>query len=83
MVIVPRRDLLGALEARVPASMVREWAVVDDPSAIDAKLVVGADGVRSTVRGLVRGRPAERVPTPYLALRGLSDRPPAAGAMGE
>ena len=83
LTIVPRPDLLAALEARVPDSVVREQVAVDDPGVFDADLVVGADGVRSRVRELVRGRGGDRSPTPYLALRGFSDRPPGAGTVGE
>lgn len=50
---------------------------------LGADLVVGADGVRSVVRGLVHPPAAARRGTPYVALRGLTGTPPPAGAAGE
>ncbi|WP_114908222.1 FAD-dependent monooxygenase [Ornithinimicrobium murale] len=83
LTIVPRPDLLAALEACVPASVQREHVQVDDPQALEADVVVGADGVRSRVRALVRRSRPERTPTSYLALRGLSDRVPQPDEVGE
>lgn len=83
LTIVPRPELLAALDACVPQSVRRERTLVSDPGALDADIVVGADGVRSRVRALVRRSRPERTPTSYLALRGLSDRPPGADEAGE
>lgn len=83
LTIVPRPDLLAALEACVPPSVRREEALVSDPTTLEADLVVGADGVRSRVRALVRRRRPERTPTSYLALRGLTARVPGADEAGE
>ncbi len=81
--LVDRPALLSALEAGVPASVERVTAEVTDPADLDADLVVGADGVRSRVRGLVDVGAAERRRTPYVALRGILPGPPAAGTVGE
>lgn len=70
-VMVDRPTLLAALDAVVPLTVRRETEEVLDPASMDAELVVGADGVRSRVRGLVEPRAASRVATPYLALRGI------------
>lgn len=71
LLAVPRPELLAGLEAAVPPSVRRVEQAVADPASLDADLVVGADGVRSVVRGLVHPRAAERVETPYVALRGV------------
>ncbi|MDO5699074.1 MAG: FAD-dependent monooxygenase [Dermatophilus congolensis] len=80
--IVERPRLLSAIESVVPASVQQVTAQVDDPTSVDGDLVIGADGVRSRVRGLVYPRGAERIETPYVALRGIA---PAAqtGDLGE
>lgn len=83
LTMVPRAELLAALRTRVPATTQWEQAVVTDPADLDGDLVIGADGVRSAVRSAVRRRAAGRVPTSYLALRGLSRRAPDADAVGE
>lgn len=69
--MVDRPALLAALTDAVPTTVVREEQEVADPEALDADLIVGADGVRSRVRGLVEPRAADRVRTPYVALRGI------------
>ncbi|WP_289231686.1 FAD-dependent monooxygenase [Barrientosiimonas endolithica] len=68
---MPRPDLLAGLDAAVPPNVRRVEQAVADPGSLDADLVIGADGVRSVVRGLVHPRGAERVETPYVALRGV------------
>lgn len=83
LTIVPRPELLAALEGCVPATVRRVTEQVDDPRSLDADVVVGADGVRSRVRAQVRRARAERTPTAYLALRGLSDRAPTSDEVGE
>ncbi len=83
LTVVPRPELLEMLEACVPTSVRRVHEHVNDPAALDADVVVGADGVRSRVRTLVRRSGAERTPTAYLVLRGLSDRVPGTDEVGE
>lgn len=56
---------------------------VIDPGSLDADLVIGADGVRSRVRGLVDAQAAEQAPTPYVALRGIRSGTPASAEIGE
>ncbi len=69
--LVSRPHLLAALDAAVPASVVRTEEHVDDPATLPAGLIVGADGVHSVVRQtLFRGGPAR--PLGIVALRGLS-----------
>lgn len=82
-VMVERPALLGALDAAVPSSVRRVSQEVVDPGDLDADLVVGADGVRSQVRGMVQTSAAERVGTPYLALRGISEGWPDPAVVGE
>ncbi|MEI2778547.1 MAG: NAD(P)/FAD-dependent oxidoreductase [Tetrasphaera sp.] len=76
--MVPRPALMDALRAVAPASARIVHAEITDPTRLDADLVVGADGVRSLVRGLVHPPAAERIETPFVALRGLlaHDVPP-------
>lgn len=83
LTIVPRPELLAALEACLPSTVRREQALISDPSALDADIVVGADGVRSRVRAQVRRSRPERTPTGYLALRGLSEQSPDTDDVGE
>lgn len=82
-VMVERPALLEALEGAGPTQVRRVSEEVTDPAALDADLVVGADGVRSRVRGMVDSRAAERSGTPYLALRGIGRRRPEPGSVGE
>lgn len=82
-VMVNRPSLLAALDAAVPESVRRLTEEVTDPQTLDADLVIGADGVRSRVRGLVAPHGAQRVATPYVALRGIRAGLPAAGQAGE
>ncbi|MCE1180265.1 MAG: FAD-dependent monooxygenase [Micrococcales bacterium] len=81
--MLPRADLLGALEHAVPSSVRWEHAAVAAPEDLDADLVIGADGVRSVVRGVVHPAAAQRVVTPWVALRGILPRPPDVGTEGE
>lgn len=83
LTLVARPTLMAALESALPSSARRVHAAVDDPAALDADLVVGADGVRSQVRALVHPPAADRRETPWLALRGITTTPPAAGSVGE
>ncbi|WP_446666862.1 FAD-dependent monooxygenase [Flexivirga sp. B27] len=82
-VMVDRPTLLAALEGAVPTSVTRVTDEVTDPSSLDADLVIGADGVRSRVRGLVDARAADRVATPYVALRGIRCGAPQPDEVGE
>lgn len=71
--LLERPRLLAALAGAVPDAVTQRTEQVDDPAEIDADLVIGADGVRSRVRGLVHAAAAERIQTPYVALRGIAD----------
>ncbi|MBB2893959.1 FAD-dependent monooxygenase [Flexivirga oryzae] len=82
-VMVDRPTLLAALDAAVPTSVHRVSEEVTDPASLDADLVIGADGVRSQVRGLVVPHAAARVATPYLALRGIRSGTVPPGDAGE
>ncbi len=83
LLAVPRPALLEALTRALPPGVRVLREEVTDPTTLDADLVVGADGVRSRVRGLVVPRAAERRSTPWVALRGRLDRAPDPGAAGE
>jgi 2-polyprenyl-6-methoxyphenol hydroxylase-like FAD-dependent oxidoreductase len=83
LLAVPRPALLGALAAAVPSTVRVLHEEVVDPASLDADVVVGADGVRSRVRGLVDPRRAGRVETPWVALRGRLAAPPRPGTVGE
>lgn len=69
----PRPDLVAALEAALPPSVVRLTELVTDPRGVAARLgadlVVGADGVRSEVRQRTWPGSAPVV-TDWIALRG-------------
>lgn len=81
--VVPRPALLAALAAAVPHGVRIEQRQVDDASALGGDLVVGADGVRSRVRGVVSPRAAPRLATPYVALRGTTEAVVSADRFGE
>lgn len=82
-VLVDRPTLLAALTDALPTSVHRVTEEVTDPASLDADLVIGADGVRSRVRGLVDPRAAERVATPYIALRGIRSGTTSSTDIGE
>ncbi|WP_374929837.1 FAD-dependent monooxygenase [Kytococcus sedentarius] len=73
--LVGRDALLRALSDAVPQTVVRETRRVESPDALDADLVVAADGVHSAVRRAVWGPGASSRLTEYLAVRGLVDGP--------
>lgn len=83
VVMVPRPLLLRSLADAIPETTAHRTEAITDPDALDADLVVGADGVRSVVRGLVWPRGAERLRTPYVALRGVAPGAPAPDTIGE
>lgn len=83
LAMVPRPALLHALAAAVPASVRQVPGEVLDPADLEADLVVGCDGVRSRVRGLVQPSAADRVETPWIALRGTLPHPPEQVDVGE
>lgn len=80
--LVERATLMDALDDARPSSVRVEHRTVSDPGALDADLVIGADGVRSTVRGCVDKPRAQRKHTPYVVLRGIT-RPGAGTSFGE
>ena len=69
--LVRRPALVRALTMAVPPSVRLEMRQVDDPSALDADLVIGADGVRSRVRSLVQPSAESRVASSFVTLRGI------------
>lgn len=80
MDLLLRPTLVDLLDQAVPDSVRRVDARVDDPAALRADLVVGADGVRSVVRRSAFGTHLVPRATPWLALRGLlPGSPPVAG----
>ncbi|MGW9184210.1 FAD-dependent monooxygenase [Agromyces sp. NPDC055661] len=82
-VLVARDDLLAALDAAVPASVARVTERVDRVVTEPGELVVGADGVHSTVRRSGWGGRADAALTPFLAVRGVLPESTPAEAMGE
>jgi 2-polyprenyl-6-methoxyphenol hydroxylase-like FAD-dependent oxidoreductase len=72
---VSRVDLLRLLAGAVPPSVHRVTTRVDGVPRAGADLVVGADGVHSTVRRAVWGERARARLTPYLAVRGVVGEP--------
>ena len=83
LTVVPRPALLGALRDGLPPTVRVLASEVADPTALDADLVIGADGVRSRVRALVDPVAAERRTTPYVALRGALPALPDPATVGE
>ncbi|WAL39361.1 FAD-dependent monooxygenase [Brevibacterium sp. BRM-1] len=77
--MVARGPLLAALRAAVPAGVAHTAAEVRRPAVLDGALVVGADGVRSRVRELVAPGRAQRLATPWAALRGIAPLAALAG----
>ncbi|WP_312718486.1 FAD-dependent monooxygenase [Mobilicoccus sp.] len=76
MDLILRPVLVELLDSAVPDAVRRVDARVEEPLDLRADLVVGADGVRSVVRRSAFGAHLLPRPTPWLALRGLLDRPP-------
>lgn len=76
--LVTRPGLLAWLESKVPGTVQRHDARVDQPALLDGAVVVGADGAHSTVRRLRFGATAHR--TGYQALRGVVPRETVDGA---
>ncbi len=68
--VVERPRLMAALAAAVPTSVRQVAQEVVHPATLAGDLVVGADGVRSRVRGLVHPPAAARRETPFVTLRG-------------
>lgn len=66
-----RPELMESLVQALPTSVRTVDELIDDPTRIDADVVVGADGVRSRVRAMVDPRAAARIETPYVTLRGM------------
>ncbi|MGG5259759.1 FAD-dependent monooxygenase [Phycicoccus avicenniae] len=83
LLAVPRPALLAALGGALGPSVRVVHDEVLDPAALDGDLVVGADGVRSRVRALVDPAGAERLVTPWVALRGRLGTTPAREDVGE
>ena len=79
---VSRVDLLRMLDAMAPASVRRVTRRITAPPT-DADLVIGADGVHSATRRAVWGEGSRARLTPYLAVRGVIDRPPVPETRGE
>lgn len=69
--LVARSDLVRELEGGLPESVTRITERLEDPTSVNADLVVGADGVHSVVRLCAWGAGAASTTTPYLAVRGL------------
>ncbi len=83
LLMVARPVLLDALRAALPSSTRLVTEEVLDPRDLDADLVIGADGVRSVVRGLVAPGAADRRATPWVALRGIRDGDVHSSEVGE
>ena len=81
--LTERAALMTSLGAALPSSVRVVHEQVTDPASLDADLVVGADGVRSVVRGLVDPAAAARRPTPYVATRGILRGQPTTTGEGE
>lgn len=74
-VLITRGALMEILEAAVPAGTTSFGAAVTSPADVDADLVVGADGVNSTLRDHVVGRRIEAVRLGFSALIGSAAGP--------
>lgn len=79
VLLVRRPRVLAALTAAVPSTVQRLTSEVTRPEDLDADLVVGADGVRSRVRGLVWSRGIARVESDFVAMRGVVPDPTEPG----
>ncbi len=73
LVMIARDDLQRALTAAIPDGVKRVTASVADPTSLRGELVVGADGVHSTVRRTTFGRGTASRPTEWLVVRGVSE----------
>lgn len=78
---VSRADLHRLLESAVPGSAA--WAHGAVREVPEADVVVGADGVHSSIRRAVWGERYRARLSPYLALRGITDQSVPPGAGGE
>ncbi|RJQ80727.1 hypothetical protein D5S17_06700 [Pseudonocardiaceae bacterium YIM PH 21723] len=77
--MVARPTLLDALAARLPAGIVEQQAVTDPLSlAAECDVLIGADGIHSTVREVVFPGATRRRYNGYIAYRGRSAAPPPA-----
>ncbi|MDN5727622.1 MAG: FAD-dependent monooxygenase [Propionibacteriales bacterium] len=83
LTLMDRPALMSALAAAVPSSVRHEEALIADPAGLDGELVVGADGVRSQVRGLVSPAAVRRRATPWVALRAVVPGAPDPREVGE
>jgi len=72
--VITRPGLLQLLDEAVPDTVRRVERQVDDPTTLDADLVVAADGARSVVRGRVWGQTPRD--TGIVAIRGVVATPP-------
>jgi 2-polyprenyl-6-methoxyphenol hydroxylase-like FAD-dependent oxidoreductase len=73
VVIISRGALAKLLLGALPDSVVRTGVEVSDVDEIDARTVVGADGINSMVRERVFGPRSTPVYSGYTAWRGLLD----------
>ena len=78
--LVSRPDLVGILRAAVPVDVRCGRGRIDDPTALESDLVVGADGVHSVVRRHVWGGRSMPRPPRVTVLRGVA--PAIAGVDG-
>lgn len=81
--LVSRTDLVALLRKELPANVVVHRERVDDPDALPGELVVGADGVHSTVRRALWGRAGRPRRLGATAVRGVVDEPVAGDALEE
>ncbi|WP_176611673.1 hypothetical protein [Actinomadura sp. WMMB 499] len=73
--LVSRTDLVELLRGGLPANVIVHRERVDDPDALPGALVVGADGVHSTVRRARWGRAGAPRRLGATAVRGVVDDP--------
>ena len=81
--VLSRHELLSALDAAVPDSVRRVTERVDDVDRLRATIVVGADGVHSTIRRGRWGARSDARVTAVLAVRGVVPDELPAHALGE
>ncbi|MDL5158057.1 FAD-dependent monooxygenase [Actinomycetospora termitidis] len=79
--VLPRARLLAILRERLPPGVVHTGAPVERPEEIDADLVVGADGIGSTVRRLVApgARPGSTGTVAWRLVAHVDDPPTEGG----